>query len=101
MFTTPRLRFFLSPAEKRLLICELVRESDKRIADNLCLSEDTIRKHWKSIFQRVLDVDASFFQEESQPKVVEGIRGRGKRHDLVNYLQQHMAELRPHCNVKV
>lgn len=101
MFTTTPVRFFLSPAEQRLLLCAILRDSDKGIASDLCLSEDTIRKHWKSIFQRVLDVDASFFLEEPQPKVIEGIRGRGKRRYLVRYLKQHMAELRPHCNAKV
>lgn len=101
MFTTTPVRFFFSPAEQRLLLCAILRDSDKGIASDLCLSEDTIRKHWKSIFQRVLDVDASFFLEESQPKVIEGTRGRGKRRYLLRYLQQHMAELRPHSNAKV
>jgi hypothetical protein len=96
MFNITPVRFHFSPAEQKLLLCALLRESDDEIAEDIHLSPDTIRKHWRSIFQRVLNAEPGFFNEASDTKAGEGTRGRGKRRRLLRYLQMHMEELRPH-----
>lgn len=98
MFVTTPVRFYFSPAEQKLLLCALLRESDEDIAGDLGLSPDTVRKHWKSVFQRVSDADPGFFMDEQGGSAREGTRGRGKRRHLLRYLQLHMEELRPHGN---
>lgn len=96
MFFTSPVRFHFSPAEQKLLMCAMLRESEDDIARDLGLSPDTLRKQWKSIFHRVIAADPEFFPTESSGKLDEGVRGRGKRRQLLRYLQMHMEELRPH-----
>lgn len=85
-------RFLFSPAEQRVLTGALLSEGDEEIAGDLGLSPDTLRKHWRSIYGRVLFVDPLFFPDDGN-----GVgRGRGKRRHLLAYLRLHMEELRPH-----
>ncbi len=99
-FDTAPARFHFSQAEQRLLMCARMHDDDERIANDLNLSMETVRKHWKSIFQRVQDTEYGFFQEEQDESQREGVRGRGKRRRLLRYLHLHMEELRPHGNGK-
>lgn len=92
MFVTGDVRFRFSPAEQKLLQCALLQESDEDIAAALDLSADTLRKHWRSIYQRVMIADPLFFPGEPH----DGRRGRGKRRHLLRYLAMHMEELRPY-----
>ena len=92
MFIDAEPRFLLSPAEQRVLTCALLNEGDEEIAGDLGLSPDTLRKHWRSIYGRVLFVDPLFFPDDGNGTG----RGRGKRRHLMNYLRLHMEELRPH-----
>jgi hypothetical protein len=96
MFLVAPVRFRFSPAEQRVLLCSLLRVTDADIAADLGLSPDTVRKHWKSITQRVLEVDPHFFPENEDAGNGENGRGRQKRRHLLNYVQMHMEELRPH-----
>jgi hypothetical protein len=96
MFVAGEARFRFSPAERKLLQCALLYESDEEIAADLGLSLDTLRKHWRSIYQRVLVVDPAFFPDEPEKNG----RGRGKRRRLLHYLNQHMEELRPYRTAK-
>jgi hypothetical protein len=96
MFITGEVRFCFSPAEQKVLLCALLHETDEDIADDLGLSLDTLRKHWRSIYQRVLFVDPLFFPD--QPR--ENGRGRGKRRRLLRHLLMHMEELRPYREPK-
>lgn len=97
MFLTSPVRFRFTPAEQRVLLCALLRETDEDIAHDLALSHDTVRKHWKSIFQRVQMVAPEFFPGDEEDKSNGNGRGREKRRHLLRYLQMHMEELRQHC----
>jgi hypothetical protein len=55
-----------------------------------------LRKHWRSIYQRVQFADPLFFPDEPR----ESGRGRGKRRHLLRYLLLHMKELRPYREPK-
>ncbi len=84
-------RFGFSPAEQKVLFSALLHEADDAISGELCISPDTLSKHWRSIYNRVLMVDPLFFPED---KRAEG-RGRDKRRRLMRHIQGHMEELRP------
>lgn len=86
---TPRFGF--SPAEQKVLFSALLHEADSEIAAELCISPDTLSKHWRSIYNRVLAADPLFFPAHDR---AEG-RGRGKRRRLLRYIEEHMEELRP------
>jgi hypothetical protein len=92
MFITGEVRFRFSPAEQRLLQCALYHEHDEDVAADLVISLDTLRKHWRSIYQRVQFADPLFFPDEPDRNG----RGRGKRRHLLRYLTLHMEELRPY-----
>lgn len=98
MFIKSPVHFHFTPAEQKILLCAMLRENDEEIASDLHIAPDTVRKHWKSIFQRVQDSNPTFFEDGSESKANEGTRGRGKRRQLLRYLQLHMEELRPHKN---
>ncbi len=98
MFLPAPARFRFSRAERKLLMCALLRDSDEELARDLGLSQDTLRKHWKSIFQRVIAVDPWFFPLDDGDKLDGGQRGRGKRRHLLRHLHQHMQELRPQAS---
>lgn len=84
-------RFGLSPAEQKVLFSALLHETDEEIAEELCISPETLGKHWRSIYNRILTVDPEFFPiTDERPG-----RGRGKRHRLLRYIRNHMEELRP------
>jgi hypothetical protein len=92
MFNTGEARFGFSPAEQKLLQWALMYDRDEEIARDLKMSLDAVRKHWRSICERVQRVEPLFFAEEPR----EGSRGRGKRRHLLQYLLTHMEELRPY-----
>lgn len=97
MFLAAPACFAFSPAEQRVLLCALLRETDEEIAHDLGLAQDTIRKHWKSAFQRVQSHTPGFFADNggSRPELNGNGRGREKRRYLLRHLQMHMEELRP------
>jgi hypothetical protein len=92
MFIADKVRFRFSPAEQRVLLCALLHEHDEDVAGDLALSLDTLRKHWRSIYQRVQFAEPAFFPDEPERNG----RGRGKRRHLLRYLTLHMEELRPY-----
>jgi hypothetical protein len=96
MLITEPVRFRFSPAEQKLLFCSLLHDTDEDIATDLGLSLDTLRKQFRSIYQRVLMVDPCFFDGEGAAEIQGNARGRGKRRWLLRYLRMHMEELRPH-----
>jgi hypothetical protein len=97
MFLAAPTRFAFSPAEQRVLLCALLRETDEEIARDLGLAQDTVRKHWKSAFQRVQSQIPGFFADngDSHLEFNGNGRGREKRRYLLRHLQMHMEELRP------
>jgi DNA-binding CsgD family transcriptional regulator len=88
----PRLGF--SPAEKEHLFEALLGASDAELADSMGISQETVRKRWRSVFDRVAQrEDLHLF-----PRVDanEAKRGPEKRGTLLEYLASHLEELRPH-----
>ncbi len=90
-FSEPRLG--LTPAEQRVVLRALLGESDRRIAEALHLSTETVRSAWDSAYGRIARVVPAVFEGD----VVEHTgRGAEKRRLAVEYLRQHLHELRPH-----
>lgn len=90
-FAEPRLG--LTPAEQRVALRALLGESDRRIAEALHLSTETVRSAWDSVYGRIARVVPAVFEDDA---AVHAGRGAEKRRLAVEYLRQHMHELRPH-----
>jgi DNA-binding CsgD family transcriptional regulator len=91
---SPRLRF--SDGEKQMLFYALLGYSDVEIAEHLGLSLETVRKRWRSAFDR-----ASECEEPRILRHYEGAtRGPEKRGSLLEYLDSHLEELRPGYGVR-
>ena len=95
MFVRGPVRFEFTPAEQRLLYSALYYERDDELAEVLAVSLETIRKQWRSVHERVQDVDTAFYAADAEPSGTG--RGRGKRRLLMRYLAHHMEELRPYA----
>jgi hypothetical protein len=92
MFEPPAPCFGFSPAEQSLLRRSLLGASDRELAGQLHVAQDTVKKLWNGIYQRV---------QRANPHVL-GVRdidpmtrGTEKRRHLIEYLRHHMEELRP------
>jgi hypothetical protein len=96
IFVAEEVRFRFSPAEQRVLLCALMHETDEEISADLGLSLDTLRKHWRSIYERVLFAEPLFFPDQPTGSG----RGPGKRRHLLRHLFLHMHELRPYREQK-
>jgi hypothetical protein len=87
-FFPPKPRFHFSRGEQRLLECSLLDLSDADATQELHVSEDGIKKRWRSIYVRVNEVDRD---------LLAGIcSGSAQRRCLLHYLRQHLEELRPY-----
>lgn len=89
--TEPRLGLTL--AEQRVVLRALLGESDRLIAAALHISTETVRSAWESIYTRIMRVVPAVFESEVGDR---GGRGTEKRRSAVEYLRQHMHELRPY-----
>jgi DNA-binding CsgD family transcriptional regulator len=85
-------RIFFTPAEQRVLLEALLGSSDRQIASDLDLSTETVRTAWDSIYTRVSRAIPTLL---TGPEAASGTRGTEKRRELIEYLRQHMEELRP------
>ena len=94
IYTAPRFHF--SQSQRTLLQHALMGQTCEKLATSLCLSPWTVKKRWQAIYDRVMDVD----RELLPPPIAYGARGssRGaeRRRHLLNYLRQHLEELRPY-----
>lgn len=95
-FTPPQFGFTLS--ERKLLRLAVQQMTDTQIGDELGLSAHTVKKLWRTIFLRVLDVMPGLFDDQTDGGDM-GTRGPEKRRSLLGYLYQHLEELRPYCSV--
>ncbi len=92
LFHAERPRIFFTPAEQRVLLEAVLGSSDRQIAADLDLSTETVRTVWDSVYTRV---------SRAIPTLLVGAdpaastRGTEKRRELIEYLRQHMEELRP------
>jgi hypothetical protein len=71
-------------------------ETCEKLAAALSISPWTVKKRWSAIYERVADVDSELLP----PAVANGAhalsRGAERRRYLLNYLRQHLEELRPY-----
>jgi len=95
MFAPSKRRFNFSSAEQKLLRSAILLDSEDEVAAELGLTRDTLRTQWRSIYERVRNVDPAFFPDDGD-LAHDGARGRGKRRHLLQYLQVYMEELRPY-----
>src|SRR5215831_1849245 len=87
-FFPPKPRFRFSFGEQILLENALLELSDEKAAEELHISEDAIKKRWRSIYAKV---------EKRDPDVlVAADSGAARRRTLMRYLRQNLAELRPY-----
>jgi hypothetical protein len=94
VYTPPRFHF--SRSQRVLLHHALMGETCEQLATSLSLSIWTVKKRWHDIYERVTDID----NELLPPLVAYGAdvssRGMERRRHLLNYLRQHLEELRPY-----
>jgi DNA-binding CsgD family transcriptional regulator len=92
VYTPPRFHF--NRSEQMLLRHALMGETSEELAASLLISPWTVKKRWHAIYQRVADVD----RELLLPLIANGrdatSRGAERRRHLLNYLRQHLEELR-------
>jgi hypothetical protein len=94
IYTPPRFRF--NRSQRVLLQHALTGETCEKAATSLSVSPWTVKKRWRAIYDRVADVD----NELLSPPIAYGSkassRGAERRRRLLNYLRQHLEELRPY-----
>jgi len=94
IYTEPRFHF--SRSQRVLLQRALMGETCEKLATSLSVSPWTVKKRWHAIYDRVVDVD----RELLPPPIAYGprasSRGAERRRHLLNYLRQHLEELRPY-----
>lgn len=94
-FTPPLLGF--TQSERKVLRLAVTDWADEDIAAELDISENTVKKLWRSIHQRVAARMPGLYNDPAYfPDPDAGIRGPEKRRGLIQYLRQHLEELRPH-----
>jgi len=92
-FTCPKPRFAFSKSKQRLIRHALDGLSDREIAQTLGIRHDTIRHRWESIYKTVQVIDPSILPIYNTG---DGRRGAARRHLLLEYLRQHLEEVRPY-----
>jgi DNA-binding CsgD family transcriptional regulator len=90
---TSAARLGFSPGEKDLLLHAVLGSNDVEIAQSLAISTETVKKRWRSIFERVSErPELGIFP---RVEVEEAKRGPEKRGALLKFLNAHLEELRP------
>src|SRR5262249_40550756 len=95
IYTAPRFHF--SRSERVLLEHALVGETWEQLAASLCVSTWTVKKRWHAIYDRVSDVDGELLPPPTAYGACAVSRGSERRRRLLNYLRQHLEELRPYA----
>ncbi len=93
-FSPPIIGF--SDGERRLLLAALEGHADPEIAAALGLSQNTVKRVWRTIYERC-DAMAPHVLEGTAASTAAGVRGAEKRRHLVAYLRDHPSELRPYA----
>jgi hypothetical protein len=95
LFLCGSAQFFFVDGELALLGRALSGETDEELAESLNISLSAVKKRWGHIFDRVADVNPSFFPADTTAVSPVALRGRGKRIFLLRHLRSHPEELRP------
>jgi hypothetical protein len=89
-------RFGFNRSQRMLLQHALMGATCDNAAASLSVSPWTVKKRWRAIYDRVADVDSELLS----PSIAYGAhslsRGMEDRRRLLNYLRQHLEELRPY-----
>jgi hypothetical protein len=91
LFQRNEPRFHFSPAEQRVLSRAVMDDSDTEIAAALDVSNDTVKKTWLRVHQRVAAVAPELARDAPDALT----RGKERRRRLIHYLRYHPEELRP------
>lgn len=87
----------LSAAEQNMLLHALLGVRDAEMAEDFAVSEETIRKRWQHVFDRVSKSSlGALIWPEAEKEVAGAGRGPEKRRRLLRYVETHLEELRPH-----
>ena len=98
IYTPPR--FLFSRSQRILLQHALTGETCETLAASLSVSRWTVKKRWHAIYDRVADVDNELLPASSAYSAHASPRGAERRRHLLNYLRQHLEELRPYESPK-
>ena len=93
IYTPPRFLFSRSP--RVLLRHALSGETCETLAASLSVSRWTVKKRWHAIYERVADVDSELLPPSIAYGAHAASRGSERRRHLLNYLRQHLEEIRP------
>jgi DNA-binding CsgD family transcriptional regulator len=88
-------RFNFTRAQRVLLRHALRGETCEALAASLAVSPWTVKKRWRTIYERVADVDSELLPLPIADGLHASSRGAERRRHLLNYLRQHPEELRP------
>ena len=88
-------RFGFSVSEHRLLHSALAGGTDEELSGELGISLSTVKKTWRSVYDRVAACMPELIPSNSQPDGEASKRGRDKKQRLISYLREHPEELRP------
>ncbi len=94
VYTAPRFHF--SRSERVLLQHALMGETCEQLATSLSISAWTVKKRWHAIYDRVTDIDPELLPPPIAYGPHPSSRGVERRRHLLNYLRQHLEELRPY-----
>jgi hypothetical protein len=83
-------RFFFKPHEQELLRAAILGYSEREIAETVSVGSEAVKKRWEAIYERVRDVDLCLL-----PGSRDGARGMEKRRHLLQYIREHLEEIRP------
>jgi DNA-binding CsgD family transcriptional regulator len=88
-------RFGFTRSEQRLLLSALVGGTDEELSRLLNTSLSSVKKTWRSVYDRVSARLPELIPGDSQPDGDVSKRGRDKKQRLIAYLREHPEELRP------
>jgi hypothetical protein len=88
VFNCPPPLFGFSRPQQELLESALLDLPDRDFAVSQCLSDDAVKKRWRTIYDRVALVCPQLVGTD--------ISGPNQRRLLLGYLRQHLEELRPY-----
>lgn len=95
VFSSPPPRYSFTPREQEVLRIALLGSTDEAIAQALGLSLVTVKKLWKSIYERVAAKNPAALPFP-WPEVSNGARRqKEKRRFLLDHIRSHPEEIRP------
>jgi hypothetical protein len=85
----------LSPGQQQMLMKALDGWTDQELSARLGKSLPTIRKMWRSVYERVADHVPELTLQKTEIGKVGTKRGPEKKRHLLGYVREHPEELRP------